>query len=179
MKVGLVRHFKVQKELVWWQRVSAAELLQWFAEYDAAGIEEAEVNLGGVAWSRCVSSNLGRAAQTAACIFEGQVQQTPLLREVQIQPLFRSGVRLPLVLWAMLVQVAWLLNHKSQPESRQQVEQRIAAALDEALQHQENVLIVSHGAVMRFLRQELLRRGFRGPKISRRPANGELFVFEQ
>jgi len=179
MKIGLVRHFKVKHELRWSRRFTPRELRQWFEEYDAADVEPGEVALQGISWQRCLSSDMPRAAQTATGIFPGPVEQTPRLREVPGLPIFQAEVRLPMWLWALLVPLAWKLRHPSQSESREQVEQRVREALEEALRTDGNVLIVSHGVLMRFLRAELLRRGFRGPKISRRPPNGALYVFEK
>jgi hypothetical protein len=57
--------------------------------------------------------------------------------------------------------------------------QLIKAVLDEILnQGEEDVLIVSLGALMMFMRKEMLKRGFEGPKI-KRPENGKLYLFEK
>lgn len=180
MRVGLVRHFRVLHPLIWWRWVSVAELRQWFEHYDAAAVEPAAVDLRNVAWQRCLSSDLRRAQLTAEAIHRGPVQLTSLLREVALPTLSEARwLRLPFVVWALLTPLAWRLNRAAQHESRAQVQQRVAAVLDKALRPGEDVLLVGHGALMRFLAAELRRRGVRGPAISRRPANGELFVFER
>lgn len=101
------------------------------------------------------------------------------LREISMYPLFKKNMKLPFLLWAFLVRTAWLINHQSQQETKFDVEQRIHSVLDQIIQNQnDNILIVSHGAFMMMMSKELLRRGFKGKKITR-PENGKLYIFEK
>ena len=77
------------------------------------------------------------------------------------------------------MRIAWLISHKSQLESISDLKKRINAVLDEILSGGDanNVLIVSHGALLIYMRKELLNRGFKGPKY-KTPANGKLYVYE-
>lgn len=67
------------------------------------------------------------------------------------------------------------------PSARAEIETakgKIRQALDTILQQgNEDVLIVSHGALMMYMRKELIRKGFRGPSFST-PKNGQLYIFE-
>jgi broad specificity phosphatase PhoE len=64
-------------------------------------------------------------------------------------------------------------------ESKADGIKRIQAVMDEILsQSEEDVLIVSHGALMMFMRKELLKRGFKGPRL-KTPENGKLYIFEK
>ncbi|MFC7440427.1 histidine phosphatase family protein [Laceyella putida] len=179
MKIGLVRHFKVKKgypENTW---VTQKELIKWLEEYDVADIEEGEVDLKGVAWKRCFASDLPRAEKTARKIYDGKIIKKKELREISVYPFIKRDMKLPFFMWAVLARVAWLFNHKSQLEGITDVKRRVKVVLDEILsQSQEDVLIVSHGVVMMFLRKELLKRGFKGPKLGT-PKNGKLYVFEK
>jgi len=82
-------------------------------------------------------------------------------------------------LYPLLFKAAWLVNHKSQPESKADVKRRVKAVLDKILlKCQDDVLIVSHAGLMTFMRKELLNRGFRGPNF-KTPDNGKLYVYER
>lgn len=179
MKVGLVRHFKVSKGLPNKMMINPDELTQWFQEYDLSGVEDGKTDLRDIHWNRCYSSDMPRAVKTAEAIYTGKIVKMQELREIQY-PYFKliSKRKLPFLLWAFLAKAAWKINHKSFPERKYHVRKRIAAALDQILlPSKDNVLIVSHAALMMEMRKELLRRGFTGPKF-RTAANGRLYVFE-
>ena len=178
MKVGLVRHFKVKMKLPK-GLVGPDEFMSWFDAYDAAEIETGTVDLGGVAWQRCYASDLPRAVQTAEAIYRGEIKTSTALRELRAYPFFQRNIRLPFIVWGILVRIAWAIDHKSQLESQADIEKRLGTALDEILQESgDDVLIVSHGACMMTLRKELLKRGFTGPKFST-PDNGKLYLYEK
>lgn len=176
MKVGLVRHFKVRQAYPR-GRVSAREVEQWFRKYDEADIEEGQTDLGGIAWHRCYSSDMPRAVRTAESIYGTDIRKMPELREIPA-PTFQTNWRLPLLCWALLIRTSWLFH----PRTRQDIKEarvRISKALDEALaRNEDNVLIVSHGALMKYLRKELIVRGFRGPNFGV-AKNGKLYAFEK
>jgi hypothetical protein len=96
MKIGLVRHFKVQKDLPRGRRFSASEVEQWFQEYDLAGIEEGNTDLGGIEWSQCFSSNMSRAMHTAEKIYNGTILVKDELREIPV-PRFNTKLKLPFI----------------------------------------------------------------------------------
>jgi broad specificity phosphatase PhoE len=179
MKIGLVRHLKVKLGYPYRTLLTPDELGRWFDDYDASDIEDGEVDLGSVEWKRCFTSDLSRAENTAVQIYNGKIIKTKQLREIRAYPIFKKNIRLPFLVWAVLVRVAWLLNHKSQLDSITDVKKRIEAFIDEILlQSEEDVLIVSHGALMIYMRKELLKRGFKGPKFTS-PANGKLYIYEK
>lgn len=175
MKVGLVRHFKVKKQLPKKILVSSKELKQWFKEYDIAEIEENEVNLSDVIWEKCFTSDLPRAIETANKIYSGDITQIKELREVQLNLPLKKDIKLPFLLWAILIKLGFLTPAEYIKNVRKQIE----SLLDEKLlTHNQDILIVSHGALMIYLRKELLKRGFRGPKF-KTPENGQLYIFEK
>ncbi len=177
MKVGLVRHFKVTRGYPN-KIVSAEELMKWLEEYDASDVEENNIDLCGIEWKKCYSSDLSRAEKTAQKAFNGDIVYLKELREIRFSPLFHSKIRLPLHLHLIFIRMAWLFNHKSQPQSKSDVMKLINATLDTILFEQEDVLIVGHGGMMMFMRKELIKRGFTGPKFNR-PENGKVYVFEK
>jgi broad specificity phosphatase PhoE len=179
MKIGLVRHFKVKRGYPTQKWITPGEFTQWMEEYEASEVEDAEVDLGGVSWQKCYVSTIRRAEYTAETIYDGELIKTDALREVPIYPLFKRNIKLPMILYPILIRIAWYFNHKSQLEPRTDVEKRIAKIVDRILDESEdNALVVSHGGVMMFMRKELLRRGFKGPKLGKLE-NGKLFVFER
>jgi len=180
MRIGLVRHFEVLlKKPPRKKVITQSELIDWLEEYDRAEIEKARTSLQDIDWQRCYSSDLPRAITTAREIYKGEIVATEVLRELQLNPIFKKDVKLPYLLWPVIIRVAWLVNHKSQIKYKLESLKRIKDFIDELLSlHLENILIVSHGAIMIYLRKELKKRGFKGPKFSL-PVNGELYVFEK
>lgn len=178
MKVGLVRHFRVEHAAPKRFLVSPAELVQWFADYDEAPVTIAPVDLGPTNWQRCYASDLPRAVATARAIYPGEVHTTPSLREIPAYLYEGRRLRLPFLLWAIVVRLGWRLDTKAQPEPKAMAQARVAAILDEILQSDEDVLIVSHAAIMDFLQAELKRRGFRGEGFGL-AKNGRLYTFEK
>jgi broad specificity phosphatase PhoE len=177
MKIGLLRHFKVTLGYPG-KLVTSKELLIWQQEYNESQIEEIEIEHRGQIWSKCYSSDLERAKITASRAFDGNIIYSEDLREMSLYPVIRSGLRLPLWLHVTLIRVAWYLGHKSQKESKKEVITRINRVLDEAIANDEDILIVGHGGIMMFMRKELLKRGFSGPKFNR-PENAKLYIFEK
>lgn len=177
MKIGLLRHFKVTlgypKKLV-----SSKELLSWQREYNESEIEETEIELFGQNWNMCYSSDLDRARRTAEKAFTGEIIYLEELREMAVYPLIRTNIRLPLGLHIFLIRVAWLFGQESQKEGKMEVVQRINRVLDKAIAQDEDILIVGHGGIMIFMRKELIKRGFSGPKFNR-PENAKLYIFEK
>ncbi|WP_102262934.1 histidine phosphatase family protein [Mesobacillus jeotgali] len=177
MKIGLVRHFKVTLGYPS-KLVTSQELLTWQQEYNESNIEEVNIDHQGQKWSRCYSSDLERAKITAYRAFDGNITFLEDLREMSLYPVIHTEMRLPLWLHVTLIRLAWFLGHKSQKESKKEVLSRINRVLDEALVQGEDILIVGHGGIMMFMRKELLKRGFSGPKFNR-PENAKVYIFEK
>lgn len=177
MRIGLLRHFPVTEP---WPRgwLTADDLLRWQARYDAAEPVVGPIHVTGIAWARCFSSDLKRAAATAQVAWSGQIVFTPLLREFQLAPFDTGSLRLPVLIWRMLLRLAWFTGHKSQRSARDDFHRRIKASADLLEQESVNTLVVSHAGVMFFLRKELLRRGFSGPRFGL-AETARLYVFER
>ncbi|WP_052088121.1 histidine phosphatase family protein [Paenibacillus wynnii] len=174
MKIGLVRHFKVKKEYPF--LLSANELSQWFAEYDEADIELGDFKYDVVRWDRCFTSDLPRAANTARVIFRGPITEKKELREIPI-PLIKGNIKLPFILWALIIRTLPIFNRRIVVESRKDVQKRVETILDEILLKDKNTLIVSHGLLMLAIRKCLIKKGFKGPRLGN-IANGKLYTFE-
>ncbi|WP_236692997.1 histidine phosphatase family protein [Aneurinibacillus tyrosinisolvens] len=131
MKVGLVRHFKVKKGFPEKKLLTVTELVEWFEEYDAADIEEGETDLGDIEWQRCLTSDMPRAVKTAEKIYRGNIIRMKELREIPL-PQFKINMRLPFLVWAILVKVSWMMNHKTRLEI-EEVKRRISTVFDRTL----------------------------------------------
>lgn len=176
MKIGLLRHFKVTLGYPA-KFVTSQELLSWQQEYNESSIEEVGIDHQGQKWSKCYSSDLPRAKTTAYKAYDGDIIFLEELREISIYPVIPSDLRLPLWLHVSLIRIAWFFGHKSQRESKQEVIARINKVLDQAMELGEDVLIVGHGGIMMFLRKEMLKRGFKGPKFNK-PENALVYIFD-
>ncbi|TWI59286.1 histidine phosphatase family protein [Halalkalibacter nanhaiisediminis] len=176
MKVGLIRHFRVKRGYPN-KIITSEELMKWVDEYDASDVWENEINCQ-IKWQKCYSSDLPRAKTTAQKACNGEIIYLKELREITFSPLFHSKVKLPLFLNIFFIRIAWMFNHKSQPKSKREVIKQINDTLDKILHDDEDVLIVGHGGMMMFMRKELMKRGFTGPRFNR-PENGQVYVFEK
>ncbi|SDZ63522.1 Histidine phosphatase superfamily (branch 1) [Evansella caseinilytica] len=177
MKIGLIRHFKVKRGYPdkW---VTSKELMNWAVEYDESDVIEKKIDLGNIQWKHCFSSDLARAQRTAENTFSGNIVFLEELREIRISPIFSMNRKLPLFIHMLLIRAAWFFNHKSQPDGKKQVTERLNQALDKMMGLQEDVLIISHGGIMMFLSRELKKRGFTGPALNR-PQNARLYLYEK
>ncbi|MGE7761474.1 histidine phosphatase family protein [Peribacillus sp. NPDC097895] len=177
MKIGLVRHFKVAHEFPTGKSVTADDMKQWFMDYDAADIIYGTTLLRAEEWQECYCSDMSRAVKTAKHIYPGTVHRMEELREIPSPPL-KGKVKLPFILWAIWIRSCSLINKQTRAEIKI-AERRINKALDEIFAKGErDVLIVSHAALMVYMRKELIRRGFAGPKF-KIASNGRLYVFER
>ncbi|CAM3926709.1 histidine phosphatase family protein [Cohnella lubricantis] len=179
MNIALVRHFKVQPAAgrKW---LAPDQFRQWTADYDRAELEVAPLPDDGTRWDVCLCSDLSRAVRTASVIYPGTAIRTPHLREIELHPVMRSGVKLHLNLWLLLARMAWLVSHPSQEETKAKARERARLFVDvlERDYPNRNVLVVSHGAFMRLLAKELTSRGCKGEGFLV-PRNGELYVYKR
>lgn len=175
MKIGLIRHFKVQHKLPKGFLIDYSTLTEWFEGYDNADVACHDVDLRGINWEVCHASTMTRAHKTAQHIYKGEIQLHDDLREVSVLSLMNTKRRLPIILWAMLIKRKTLSANSITHE----VEKKLAAFIDRLLMRQEQeILIVSHGFIMMLLQKELIARGFTGDKF-RNPANGKMYIFEK
>lgn len=165
MRIGLIRHFPVKHPFPTGWR-TAEELSEWLRTYDASPVTVLDgVDLGPDPWAECVSSDMERAAVTAAAVFQGEFERTPLLREPEFAG-FRTGrLRLPVRIWRMVLLFCWSTGHRSQRACRDDFRRRVEAAADLLEARTRDVLVVSHAAMMNYLSAELIHRGFQGPKL--------------
>jgi len=141
------------------------ELVAWRQRYDVAEVVPGKFELGGIPWASCISSDLSRAAATAAHVFSGPISYTALLREPGLGRLKMGGLRLPVTVWKWIFRMAWAIGHSSQMAPRSEFRSRVSAVADQLDERTEDTLVVCHAVMMLFLSEELKRRGFTGPKL--------------
>jgi broad specificity phosphatase PhoE len=155
---------------------TAHQLHEWRQRYDGGTCTPCQVDLGGIQWDICLSSDMPRALATARALFPGNVESTPLLREAEFAPFGTGQLRLPVFAWRWMLRVAWMTGHSSQRQCRDDFKQRVLAAADQLERRGGNVLVVSHAGFLAYLSTELRGRGFDGPKL-RIPQNARLYTY--
>jgi len=178
MRLGLARHFRIPHDR--FQMLNGDGFMDWARWYDTTEVTPRPVPLAGDGWDACYSSDLPRARFTAGYLYRGNVEVTPLLREVPFSGFLPRRAKLPLFMWQGTSRVGWWLNHRSQSENRRQTLERISAftrLLKERHARGQNILIVTHGFYMQYFEKELQRAGFRG-KVPMRPHGGIIYPFE-
>jgi broad specificity phosphatase PhoE len=180
MKVGLIRHFEVDCPIPGISKLMTPDQFrQWLQEYETSDIKYDNFEANMMRWDKCYSSDLPRALKTAQKIYSGHIIATKELRELVICPPTDRNIKLPILLWLTLGRMAWMLSHKSQIESKLMFQERVKYILEEfILKDDQEVLIVSHGFLMMFLRKELLKLGFKGPNF-RKADNAKVYIFEK
>ncbi|MDQ0216349.1 broad specificity phosphatase PhoE [Oikeobacillus pervagus] len=176
MKIGLIRHFQVHIDTPTF--MSSKEFSQWVYDYDRADILKKDVDLLGIQWDICYTSNLPRAIQTAEMIFPHLVLEREELREVPIFPITNCKLVLPHFLWMIAGRIAWYLSHPSQLETKNATKVRAKQFVQQILKEKnQNIIVVSHGFFLSVLTKVLQKNGFEGKRKTFK--NGELLLFEK
>ncbi|VEF46832.1 phosphoglycerate mutase family protein [Bacillus freudenreichii] len=178
MRIGLVRHFRVNHEKPSFYMTSK-QFEDWVRHYDESEIFHMDKKEAEIDWDICFSSDLPRAVHTAEKIASCSIEENPLLREIPLAPFIKTKRKLPLSIWNLAGRLAWHFSHPSHPESRKDTIKRanefIASLAEE---EQKNILVVSHGFFLYVLAKELEKQGYAGPG-KRRFKNGELYIYEK
>lgn len=176
MKLGLVRHFKVNIK-PGEGKLSPSQFEEAMKNYDYADVTSNGLIINKKEWDICYSSSLPRAVKTVQTIYGGEIITTDLLCEVPILPFTKRNIILPSFVWHAAARFAWFKNKPSQPEGKNQTRKRVEEFLNLINSSgKENILIVSHGFFLSSLVRELSKRGFKG-EMDMRPRNGKLYTF--
>jgi broad specificity phosphatase PhoE len=116
-----------------------------------------------------IASDVPRAKESAAWLTASMdVRVDPELREAALPESLHSSIRLSPGAWVVLARVAWWLNWCHSDETIAMARQRAGRVADRlgvlAAEH-GSVLAIGHGMFNRFVASQLLRRGWRGPKV--------------
>ncbi len=176
MRIGLVRHFKVNHPFPKRKLLSKADVINWFTDYDnTENLQYADVDLHNIHWQRCYSSTLIRTVNTATHIYKGEITPVADLGELNILHRLRGRIKLPFLVWGTIVR----LQSFSSNNDTKRFKNGISAFVDHLISNNESdTLIVSHWFVMRELRKELIKRGLSGNNFKSNEY-GTLYVFQK
>lgn len=176
MKIGLIRHFKVDagyRRLLY----NSEELNKKMSDYDVSPVHLNGLKINSSDWDICISSTLPRARETAKSIFNGKIIYSDLFIEVPITAFWKTKLKLPFFFWTTGARIAWYLNKSNQKETISDTKIRIDSAYKYLMNFEvDNILIITHGYFMLNLAKKLKLEGFIG-KIDPVPANGKLYVY--
>ena len=140
MKIGLVRHFKV--DCPHKVMMTSKEFREWSEKYEHARILKKKVNMSGIHWDICYCSDLERAVETAKEVYSGNIYVDKLLREVDNAPFINTDhLKLPFPIWHFCGRLAWFFKSKSQPEDIKGTRRRVRKFFRQIDWSQDNILI--------------------------------------
>lgn len=175
MKIGLVRHFKV--DLKRNSFMSSKTYNEYMKKYEETRVIPNELVIDKN-WDKCYCSSMERAIITAKTIYHGDIIITNKLVEISFTARINTKLPLPYYFWTFINRIAWFRNHISQPEGRTKTLKRLNEIVDEILQQKDkNILIVSHAGALYEIRKILRRKGFKGHNFIK-ARNGKLYVME-
>lgn len=175
MRIGLVRHFKVNCPHK--RMMTSKEFREWSKKYEVSKVMIKPVEMYGIEWDTCYVSDIPRAITTAKEVYSGNLFVDKLLREVDNAPFVHTEkIRLPFEVWHICGRLAWLFKSKSQPETIEGTRKRIRQFLEKVDWSKENILIVFHGFMLFNFQKELRRLGFRGKRVTK-VHNGVLYEY--
>jgi broad specificity phosphatase PhoE len=176
MRIGLVRHFKVN--LPRKRFMTSDEFNEYTLNYDKADVIPNELVIDKE-WVKCYCSTLPRAMTTAKTIYHGEIILSDKLIEIPTGAPWKFNFKIPYRLWTVLARFAWIRQYSSQPEGRKATLKRLNEILNTIITENNvdsNILIVSHAGALYEIRKMLLRRGFRGDSFIQ-ANNGKLYVY--
>lgn len=174
MKIGLVRHFKVDcphKGLY-----SGDQFDKWSYDYDYSEVFKKDVDLKGIKWDKCYSSDLKRALETAQYAYKGDITISPLLREVPANKFTDKNIMMPVDLWLLMARKSWRKSSKFQKETYYDTMKRIDEIFTEIVENNLDTLVVCHGFLILQIRKYLISKGFKGDRIIK-AQNGKMYLF--
>ncbi len=177
MKLGLVRHFKVDQTID--EKYLTPEKFDTaIKEYDLCSVIPNGLEINSSEWDICYCSSLPRAITTAETIYNKEIIKTNLIVEVPISSFTKRNIKLPLFIWHLTARIAWYKSHHSQTEDIHATKQRIEEfyKLISNSRH-ENVLVVAHGYFLKVFYEVMKKKGYRGD-VELNIKNGKLYVLE-
>ncbi|WP_051911558.1 histidine phosphatase family protein [Methylomicrobium agile] len=170
VKIILVRHG--EPDLPFWRNVKASEFQQWIKFYNSAGIKKENLPPKEVCevvsdCSTVVCSDLPRSIESAKALGVTTVNYIdPIFREMGLPYVDWNFPKLSPTIWATLFRLLWFAGFSRNSESLKSGKLRATGAaekLKDFAHEHGSVTFVGHGMINRFLANELLSSGWRGP----------------
>lgn len=181
MKIGLVRHFKVDIEEPK-DSLSSVEYGAWRDAYDKCdNIVPNQIDLKGIGWDICYTSSLIRAAKTARTVFKGEIIETDLLREVDMKYSQEIDDKRKVYDWDIYSMIQWAKNDDIVVETLRDTKKRANQLLNQLEENHDindKVLLFSHGTMMLVIGEQLKKRGYEGDRVIG-AVNGEVYVYSK
>lgn len=180
MKIGLVRHFKVNMNTDT-GNINSRLFDKLQTEYNSIDVIPKEVDLRDINWNKCYASNMPRAITTAKTIYNGEIIQNELIREVDIRFTREIEGEYDYHTWGFHSILGWGKNASYVSETYKESKERVLrflSILEKDIRTGDNTLLVCHGLIMRVLEEGLREFGFDGETIVA-PDNGDLYLFEK
>jgi len=178
MIIGIIRHFKVKHETKqkW---MNSNQFIKWMETYNNSGIIPPKNVKKLDNWDICYSSDLKRSEQTAKLLYNGIIIITNDLREIGLKNFMDTRVKLHYKIWLIIGRIKWYFSKNSKEETRYETRSRAKKFIDIIEKsNYSNILIVSHGAFMKYLSNELKQRKYNG-KMGFIPKNGKLIIYKK
>ena len=178
MKIGIIRHFKVnyKPKLRW---MDSEQFDKWIEEYNNSEIIPLN-NIGNNGdWDICFSSDLKRAEYTAKLIYDGIIIKTKDLREIGIKTFFKTKIKFHHIIWLITNRIIWYFSKESEGETKNEAILRAKRFIDLIeVSDYSKILVVSHGLFMKYLNKELKQRKYKG-RMKLFPKNGKLIIYKK
>lgn len=173
MSIKLVRHGKPEFEFAGW--INARQFSQMVNGYDHAPLSEQSRPLDETLqqMAECnfiVCSDLRRSIESAACLgFDKADLIDKDFREWPMPSTKWKLVKLTTLQWILFFRIAQLLNYSLNCESFYEMKKRAARCADKLIQlahEHSHIVFIGHGLLNWFIRQQLIKKGWQGPKRS-------------
>lgn len=176
MKVVLIRHFKVVHE--WKKFCNCSEFYEDLNAYNSKPITETkEIDFP----IRTVYiSTLSRTAETAKHLKgEKDIIKTALINEVEFKGKSKNNIRLPNILWYLIMSAKWRMNSKNMTETLMETRLRAKEFLSMIEEKNEDCIVVSHGLFLLVLMHMMAEKGYKGGVKKKRLENGEIIEMKK
>jgi len=159
--------------------MNSKQFIKWIETYNNSEIIPPNNIKKLVNWDICYSSDLKRAELTAKLLYNGKIVITKDLREIGLKNFMNTEIKLHYKIWLIIGRIIWYFSKNSQEETRYETISRARKFVDLIERsNYSNILIVTHGAFMKYLNSELKQRKYKG-KTGFIPKNGQLIIYKK
>jgi len=161
MKLILIRHFKVS--CAWKAFYNSQEYEKAWTAYDNSDIIDSGLRIAPK--YKIVTSAIHRTIEKSRLLFGKDPDfSDSSICEVPIKAFTSSKIKLPKVIWDVIARIQWRLGSKRQPESYNESVARVNLFIDKMLMQDENLIIISHGWIIKLMIKRLSLWGYKGPR---------------